>query len=117
MGSKQKQTKQRQQQEFKQQIAARKGLLLKNGLEQKDIENNKVIQHLQAELRRTTRAIAAITATARLREKAKYQKEERARKITSEELKSIKQRKGSAVAEYAKKQKRQENLSINHTEV
>ena len=117
MGSKQKQTKQRQQQAFKQQIAARKKLLLENGLEQKNIKNDKVIQHLEAELRRTTRAIAAITATARLREKARYRKEERARKMVSEELESKKERTGSALAEHAKKQKKQKNLPTNHTEL
>ena len=117
MGSKQKQTKQRQQQEFKEQLAARKTLLLEKGREQKIIENDKVIQHLQAELKRTTRAIATINATAKLREKAKYQKEERARTMASEGLKSKKQRKGSEVAEHPKKEKKQKNLPTNHTEV
>ena len=92
MGSKQKQTKERQQQEFKQQLAARKILLLEKGLEQKDIKNDKVIQHLQAELKRTSRAIAAINTTLKLREKAKYQKLERAREMAAEGSESKKQK-------------------------
>jgi len=117
MGSKQKQTKERQQQEFTQQVAARKTLLLEKGLEQKNIVNDKVIQHLQAELKRTRGAIAAINTTLELREKAKYQKLERERKKASEGPESKEQKERSADPEKAKKNKKQKTQPIDDTEV
>ncbi len=117
MGSKQKQTKERQQQEFKQQLAARKTLLLEKGLEQKNIENDKVIQHLQAELKRTRRAIATINTTLKLREKAKYQKLERAREMAPEAPESKKRKKAPADPEKAKKKKKQKSLPADDAEV
>jgi paraquat-inducible protein B len=107
MGSKQKQTKERQQQEFTQQLAARKTLLLEKGLKQKTIVNDKVIKHLQAELKRTRRAIATIDTTLELREKAKYRKLERERKKASEGLESKEQKEISADPEKAKKNRKQ----------
>jgi hypothetical protein len=107
MGSKQKQTKERQQQEFIQQLAARRTLLLEKGLEQENLENDKVIQHLRAELKRTRRAIASINTTLRLRENAKYEKLERERKLADEGLESKKRKKASAGAEKSKKKKKQ----------
>jgi hypothetical protein len=117
MGSKQKQTKERQQQEFKEQLAARKTLLLEKGLEQKNIENDKVIQRLQAEMKRTRRAIAAINTTLTLREKAKYQKLERERETASEVPESKKRKKASADPEKAKKKKKQKSLPADDAEV
>jgi hypothetical protein len=116
MGSKQKQTKERQQQEFKEQLAARKTLLLEKGLEQKSIENDKVIQHLQAELKRTRRAIATINTTLKLREKAKYQKLEREKEVASEVPESKKRKKASADPEKAKKKKKQKSLPADDTD-
>ncbi len=107
MGSKQKQTKERQQQEFKEQLAARKTLLLAKGLEPKNLENDKVIRHLQAELKRTRRAIATINTTLKLREKARYQKLERERKMAEEGFESKKRKKGPADPAKAKKKKKQ----------
>jgi len=107
MGSKQKQTKERQQQEFKEQLAARKTLLLAKGLEPKNLENDKGIQHLQAELKRTRRAIATINTTLKLREKARYQKLERERKMAEEGFESKKRKKGPADPAKAKKKKKQ----------
>lgn len=117
MGSKQKQTKERQQQEFKEQLTARKTLLLEKGLEQKNIENDKVIQHLQAELKRTRRAIATINTTLKLREKAKHQKLERERKMASEESDSKKRKKAPVDPEKAKKKKKQKSLPADDAEV
>lgn len=116
MGSKQKQTKERQQQEFKQQLAARKTLLLEKGLEQKNIENDKVIQHLQAELKRTRRAIATINTTLKLREKAKHQKLERAREMAAEGSDTKKQKKPSTDLAKTKKKKKQKSLPADDTE-
>jgi len=116
MGSKQKQTKERQQQEFKQQLAARKTLLLEKGLEQKNIENDKVIQHLQAELKRTRRAIATINTTLKLREKAKHQKLERAREMAAEGSDPKKQKKPSTDLAKTKKKKKQKSLPADDTE-
>ena len=117
MGSKQKQTKERQQQEFKEQLAARKTLLLAKGLEPKNLENDKVIQHLQAELKRTRRAIATINTTLTLREKAKYQKQERERNMASEGSESKKRKKASTDPEKAKKKKKQKSLPADEAEV
>jgi len=117
MGSKQKQTKERQQQEFRQQVAARKTLLLEKGLKQKNIVNDKVIQHLQAELKRTRRAIATINTTLELREKAKVQKLERERKKASEGPERKEQKRRSADPEKAKKNKKQTSLPTDDTEV
>ena len=116
MGSKQKETKERQQQEFKQQLAARKILLLEKGLQQKDIKNDKVIQHLQAELKRTSRAVAAINTTLKLREKAKYQKLERERAMAAGGSESKKQKKPSTDLEKTKKKKKQKSLPADDTE-
>ena len=116
MGSKQKQTKERQQQEFKEQLTARKALLLDKGLEQKNIENDKVIQHLQAELKRTRRAIATINSTLEFREKAKYQKLEREREMASEVSDSKKRKKASADPVKAKKKKKQKSLPADDTD-
>jgi len=116
MGSKQKQTKERQQQEFIQQLAARRTLLLENGLKQENLENDKVIQHLRAELKRTRRAIASINTTLGLREKAKDEKLERQRKIAAEEPEPKKLKKASADAEKAKKKKKQIILPADDTE-
>ena len=116
MGSKQKQTKERQQQEFIQQLAARKTLLLEKGLKQENLENDKVIQHLRAELKRTRKAIASINTTLRLREKAKTEKLEREKKIATEGLELTKPKKASAGGEKAKKKKKQIILPADDTE-
>lgn len=116
MGSKQKQTKERQQQEFIQQLAARKTSLLEQGLEQKNIENDKVIQHLRAELKRTRRAIAAIKTARELREKARQQKLERQKKMASEGPESKKRKKTAADPEKAKKVKKQKSLPTEDTQ-
>lgn len=116
MGSKQKQTKERQQQELIQQMVARKILLQEKGLEQKNIENDKVIGHLQAELKRTRRAIAAINTTLKLREKAKHQRLERERKAASEGPESKKGKKASAGAQKANKKKKQVILPADDME-
>jgi hypothetical protein len=110
MGSKQKQTKERQQQEFIQQLAARKTLLLEKGLEQKSIANDKVIRHLQAELKRTRRAIATINTGLKLREKAKYQKLEREKQIAAEGPESQRRKKKSSEPGKAKKKKKEKIL-------
>ena len=117
MGSKQKQTKERQQQEFTQQLAARKTLLLEKGLKQKNVVNDKVIQHLQAELKRTRRAIAAINTTLELREKARYQKLERETKKASEGPERKERKRRPADPEKAKKIKKQKSLPTDDTEV
>ena len=116
MGSKQKQTKERQQQEFIQQLAARKTLLLEKGLEKTSIANDKVIRHLQAELKRTRRAIATINTGLKLREEAKYQKLERERKLALEGPESKKRIKGPADPERAKKKKKEKILPPEDTE-
>ena len=116
MGSKQKQTKERQQQEFIQQLAARKTLLLGKGLKQENLENDKVIQHLRAELKRTRKAIASINTTLKLREKAKAEKLEREKNIAAEGLELKKPKKASAGGEKAKKKKKQIILPADDTE-
>ena len=116
MGSKQKQTKDRQQQEFIQQLAARKALLLEKGLEQKNIENDKIIQHLRAELKRTRRAIVAINTTLKLRGKAKYQELEREKKVATEGPDLGKRKKASTGEVKAKKKKKQIILPEDDTE-
>jgi hypothetical protein len=116
MGSKQKQTKERQQLELAQQLAARKSLLMGRGLEQKNIENDKVIQHLQAEFKRTRRALTTINTTLQVREKAKQQKLERERKMAAEGLESKKRKKTSADPEKAKKKKKQTSLPADGSE-
>jgi hypothetical protein len=116
MGSKQKQTKERQQQEFIEQLAARKTLLLEKGLEQKSIENDRVMRHLQAELKRTRRAISTINTTVKLREKAKQQKLERERQKASEGPESKKRKKKSSEPGKAKKKKKEKILQAENTE-
>ena len=110
MGSKQRLTKERQQKEFIQQLDARKTLLLEKGLEQKNIGNDKVIQHLQAELKRTRRAITTINTTLKLREKAKHQKLERERQKAFEGPETKKRKKRAAEPAKAKKIKKQRSL-------
>ena len=116
MGSKQIQTKERQQQEFVQQLAARRALLLESGLKQENLANDKVIQHLRAELKRTRKAIASINTTLKLREKAKAEKLEREKNIAAEGLELKKPKKASAGGEKAKKKKKQITLPADDTE-
>ena len=116
MGSKQKQTKERQQQEFIEQLAARKTSLLEKGLEKKNIANDKVIRHLQAELKRTRRAIETINTGLKLREKARHQKLERQRELALGGPESKKRNKASADPARAKKKKKEKILQPEDTE-
>lgn len=116
MGSKQKQTKERQQQEFIHELAARKALLLEKGLEQENLENDKVIQHLRAELKRTRRAIATINTTLKLRENARHQKLESERARATEGLESKKRKKPSADPNKTQKKKKQKPLTVDSAE-
>ena len=116
MGSKQRQTKERQQQGFIQQLGARKALLLEKGVEQENLEKDKVILHLRAELKRTRRAIAAIDTTLKLRENARHQKLERKRTMATEGLELKKKRKASADPNKTKKKKKQIALPADDTE-
>ncbi len=77
MGSKQKLTKQRQIEYLEHVFAQRKTLLAEKGVDASRISKDSVIKHLQAEIARTVKAVAAITARDKIIEKARQQKQER----------------------------------------
>lgn len=107
MGSKKKQTRQLQKARFEQLLARRINTLAEKGIERQRIAKDKVVQHLQAEINRTARALGAINAKEKVIEEAKLQKQKNAEKVKEGKAKSKKQ-KGEAVPEKkGKKEKKQ----------
>lgn len=92
MGSNQKQTRQLQKEEFERLLAARKALLLEKGIEKQDLKKDSVVKHFQAQLQRTARAIASIHTTEKKVEQARFQKQERAKKMAAGKPKAKRQK-------------------------
>ena len=90
MGSKHKPTRQMQKDKYEQDLAARKAALAEKGLDEKKIAKDKTVQQLQADLKRSRKALASIDAKNEIVEKARKQKEENAAQKASGESKSKK---------------------------
>lgn len=106
MGSKQKQTRQLQKERFERLLAERNALLVERGIEKQKIAKDKVIEHLQAEINKTVRAIASINAREKVIEKVKLQKQKNAEKVKADKPKSKKQKAESAPEKKDKKEKK-----------
>lgn len=78
MGSQHKQTKQRQKQTLSRMLAARKALLAGQGLEGSGILKDDIVRHLQAEISRAERSLAAIASRERIVAEAQQQKQQKA---------------------------------------
>ncbi len=87
MGSNKKQTRLLQKENFEQLLAERKTLLLGKGVDRQKLKKDKVARHLQAEINKTVKAIAAIDAREKVIEKARIQKQKNAEKKKEAKLK------------------------------
>jgi hypothetical protein len=106
MGSKQKQTRQLQKEKFELLLTRRKALLEEKGIEKQKIIKDKVVEHLQAEINKTVRAIASINAREKVIEKLKLQKQKHAEKVKEDKPKSKKQKAESTPEKKDKKEKK-----------
>jgi len=77
---------------------------VEKGIEKQKIAKDKVIEHLQAEINRTVRAIVYINAREKVIEKAKLQKQKNAEKVKTDKPKSKKQKAESAPEKKDKKE-------------
>lgn len=78
MASSLKQTRIQQKQRFLNQLAKRKSALRAQGADEDTIRKDPVVKHLLAQIKRTSRAIAALNAREQVISKAAVQKQERA---------------------------------------
>ena len=104
MGSNQKQTRQLQKEHFEQQIEKRRALLAEKGIDARETKKDKVICHMQAELKRTVEALKSIENQEKIIEKAKVQKQANAEQKRAAEPKK-KKKEAAAPAETGKKKK------------
>ena len=104
MGSNQKQTRQLQKEQFEQRIEKRRALLAKKGIDARKTKKDKVICHMQAELKRTVEALKSIENQEKIIEKAKVQKQANAEQKRAAEPKK-KKKEAAAPAETGKKKK------------
>ena len=106
MGSNQKQTRQLQKEQFEQQIEKRRALLAEKGIDARKTKKDKVICHMQAELKRTVEALKSIENQEKIIEKAKVQKQANAeQKKVAEPKKNKKKKEADAPAETEGKKK------------
>jgi hypothetical protein len=73
MGSGQKETRQQQTEQFVQLKANRRSFLLEKGVAKKELKKDKMLNSLQAQIKRSMRAVDAINAREKVIEKAKQQ--------------------------------------------
>ena len=106
MGSNKKQTRLLQKEKFEQLLAERKTLLLGKGVDGQKLKKDKVVRHLQAEINKTVKAIAAIDARDKLIEKARIQKQKNAEKKKEAKLKPKKKKAEPEPEEKAKGKKK-----------
>ena len=71
MGSGKKKTRQLQTEKLEQLKANRKALLLEKGAGKQELKKDKILNHLQAEIKRNLMAIASINAREKVIEKVK----------------------------------------------
>lgn len=106
MGSNAQQTRQRQKESFERQLAARKAELAKRGLDEKRQQKDKVILLLQAQIKRSAKALASIAATEKVIAGVKVQKQEKAAKAAAEGPKAKKKKEETAAPAKEKKEKK-----------
>ncbi|MCX5896194.1 MAG: hypothetical protein NTZ51_10245 [Proteobacteria bacterium] len=108
MASNVKQTREAQKEKFLKLLAQRKAQLLAQGVAKEKIVKDNVAKHLRAEIKRTSQAIASITARQQVIEKAKVQKQERAAQAAAEGPKAKKKAQAEkAPAKAGKKEKKE----------
>lgn len=106
MGSNQKQTRQLQKEQFEQRIKKRRALLAEKGIDARKTKKDKVICHMQAELKRTVKALKSIENQEKIIEKAEVQKQANAeQKKAAEPKKKKKKKEAAAPAETEGKKK------------
>ncbi len=93
MGSNTKEIREMQKQKLEARLAARKADLIKQGLSDAQQKKDKVLLHLQAEIKRTARAVASIDKMRNIVESAHQKKIEHAAKAAAA---GPKKKKGSA---------------------
>jgi len=106
MGSRQKQTRELQKERLEKQLAKRKALLVEKGVNAQKIAKDKGVEHLQAEINKTVRALDAINAREKVLEKAKLQKQQNAEKAKTEKPKSKKKKAEAVPGKKDKKEKK-----------
>ena len=106
MGSNAKQTRQRQKELLAQKLAARKAELTKRGVDEKKQQKDKVLLHIQADYRRSIRALASIAAKEKVIDGVKIQKQEKAAKKAAEGPKHKKKKEAAPAPEKEKKDKK-----------
>jgi len=84
MGSNRKEIRESQKQKFEAQLAARKEMLAKKGLTDAQQKNDKVLQHLKAEIKRTARAVDSIVKMRSVVQAANQKKIDAAAKAAAE---------------------------------
>lgn len=84
MGSNRKDIRESQKQKFEAQLAARKELLVQQGLTDAQQKKDKVLKHLQAEVKRSTKAVASIEKLRAVVEGAHQKKVDAAAKAAAE---------------------------------
>lgn len=104
MASNSKDIRELQKQKFEAQLAARKELLAKKGLSEAQQKQDKVLQHLQAEMKRSARAIASIDKLRGIVAGARQKKLDAAAKAADQGPKKKKQ--AAAPAKVEKKDKK-----------
>ena len=75
MGSNQKQIRQRQKEAFEQQLAALKAELADKGVDEKGLKKDKSVQRLEAEIKRSRKAIESIEAQGKILSAARDKKQ------------------------------------------
>jgi hypothetical protein len=106
MGSNAQQTRQRQKENFEKKLAARKAELTKRGVDAKRQQNDKVILFLQAQIKRSAKALASIAALEKVITGVKVQKQERAAQKAAEGPKAKKKKEEAAAPAKEKKEKK-----------
>ncbi len=104
MGSNSKEIRESQKQRFEAQLAARKELLVKQGLDDAQQKKDKMLQHLQAEVKRSTKALESIEKLRGTVEGVRKKKLDAAAKAADKGSK--KKKKEAAPAKGAKKDKK-----------
>jgi hypothetical protein len=108
MASNLRQTRIKQKERFLRLLSERRAALLAQSANEEKIKKDRVVKHLLAEIKRTSRAIASVDARESIINKAKLQRQERAAQAAEAPPKAKKEKqKAAAPAKEGKKEKKQ----------
>ncbi len=108
MGSNLKQTRLMQKERLLNQLAQRKARLMEQGVDSEKLKKDKILKHLLAELKRTSKAVASIEAREKVITTVKQQKLEKAQQAVAEATEPKKKKeKAAASTKEGKKEKKQ----------